>query len=619
MSWAYFTPETESDEIKLSYHIGEEEKELRILARRISPTYPVLSSFLALGNDRVERAQGYKWEDDIYSRTDYINSVSYVTTYYNSTATTEQAQQIARFVEMLHELEEAATSGNTLVMGSTQAEQYYDRTVTQPTSPQQGQVMSYGENATCEISLYSYVDYQPEPVSICLSGGLFNVRPNGEEGRSYIVNSSGQSSFYNSETPPNIAFWSVPVQMDDAINDGEHYGEIVQCLLIIVNVPGSTRPYASTLISLNAFDSSPVEDEPTTDEPEQTVTPSGWVGAWDYSSDSDSVQPVTGYDFVNRWAHGVRLYYISDTQAESFMSALWSTNLSQAFDLAFDSAVFAKNVDFIRGVICLHKLPVVVSTSGTSALSIMGYDLSSKFSGLGAFAKVSGTYGSVMQVTTQPLNLKDTYGDAVFMDWLNCRAHLRLPFIGMVPIDIRSIRGGSIYVNYNIDILTGNLIAQVFCTSSFGDKPTVLLYQGSGNCALTIPFSGNTQGAFKQLGAVAGIAGGLAAGLAERSAATMLQGLSGLSYGKNTGEYHYTATEAASMTDLTIKLIIAGDVPVIPPKQRTLEGFQAATSANVCDFIGSGFLSGVIHAEIQGATDAELAEIENAFAEGVIL
>lgn len=623
MSWARFTPGTVSDEIKFTYQIGEETKTLTIKARRITPTDPILSSTLYVNwATRSAQYEGCRWdlENGIYCRRG--NSLgsgqkSYFPLLTNFNPPEGWNTKALNFNDMLLELEQYAPSvpENLLVMSSEDGAQLYDRS---GGDKQNGQECSYPEAGTAFFTLFGETAYNPDPYTRSYNGGIFGVRPN-PEGPSYLIKAYNNTGVFETSDPPFMAFFTIPVQMDDAQNDGTHYGESVPCLLVILHTPGNIDSYLHTIISMNAFDSSPVEDEPTTDDQSQTVTPSGWVGDWDYSSESDSVQPVTGYDFVNRWAHGVRLYYISDTQAESFMSALWSTNLSQAFDLAFDSAVFAKNVDFIRGVICLHKLPVVVSTSGTSPLSIMGYDLSAKFSGLGAFAKVSGTYGSVMQVTTQPLNIKDTYGDAVFMDWINCRAHLRLPFVGMVPVDIRAIRGGSIKVSYNIDILTGNLIAQVFCTSSIGDRPTVLLYQGSGNCALPIPFSGNTQGAFKQLGAVAGIAGGLAAGIATGSAATALQGLNGLQYGRNTGEFHYTATEAASLTDLSIKLIISGDVPMIPPKQRALEGFQAAASANVCDFIGSGFLSGTIHAEILGATDAELAEIEADFSEGVIL
>lgn len=627
MSWARFTPDTISDEIKLTYQIGEDDKELTIRARRITPTEPILSSTLYVDfRTAAENYEGCRWSGDYYRRSGFTaqsGSLSYQAQLVNIYNTDQQWQQRAyHFNEMLLELDEYADTDPEckLVMSSDDASQFYDRTA--GGTKGNGQELHYaGGVGTLRLALYAETQYTPDPVTIAYNYGIFSLDPDGDPTTPTFMVKYNGSATYNSDNPPAILFFSIPVQMDDADHDGDHYGDTVQCLLICLRI-GSR--YVHTIVSLNAFESEPIEDEPTTDDQSSTVTPSGWVGAWDFSSDSDDVQAVGGYDFCNRWAHGVRLYYITDTQAEAFMQALWSMTLSQAIDLAIDSALFRSNVDFVRGVICLHKLPVVVSTSGSSALTIMGYDLSKTFSGLSSFAKVSGTYGSVIQVTTDPLQVPQTFGDAVFLDW-QCKAQIRLPFIGMVPIDIKAIRGGTIKVSYNIDVLTGNLIAQVFCRSSYGSKPQVLLYQGSGNCALPIPYSGNTEGAFKQLGAVAGIAGGIAAGVATGSTAAALGGLRGLSYGRNTAEYQYTATEAGSMTDLSIKLIITGEVPIIPPKQRELEGYQAATTAAVSSFAGSGYLSGVLHAEITdpadvfGATAEEKQEIESLFAGGVIV
>lgn len=623
--WSRFTPETISDEIKFTYELGEETKELTIRARRITPTDPILSSTLYINwSTRSARYEGCRWDLDAgiyYRRGNSLGSGnrSYLEPLTNTSPPDGWTAKAFAFNEMLMELEEYAPSipDNLLIMSSDDSSQLYNRSGVDTATKGNGQECSYPEAGTAFFTLFGETVYNPDPYTRSYNGGLFGVKPD-PEGASYLRRALNNFGVYESSDPPFMAFFSLPVQMDDEEHDGDHYGEVVQCLLIILNTPGNRHQYLHTIISINAFDSEPIEDDPTTDDPGQTVTPSGWVGAWDFSSDSDDVQPIGGHDFVNRWAHGVRLYYISDQQAESFMQALWSMNLSQAVDLAIESALFRANVDFVRGVICLHKLPVIVGTSGSSPLSIMGYDLSKTFSGLGAFAKVSGTYGSVMQVTTDELPIPQTFGDAVFLDW-QCKAQLRLPFVGMVPIDIKSIRGGSIKVSYDIDVLTGNLIAKVYCKSSYGSKPQVLLYQGSGNCALPIPYSGNTEGAFKQLGAVAGVAGGLAAGIATGSAAVALGGLRGMSYGSNTAEYQYTATEAGSMTDLSIKLIITGEVPIIPPQQRALEGYQAATTAAVSSFAGSGYLSGVIHAEIPGATDAELSEIESLFAGGVIV
>ena len=617
-----YKPLSITDRIELSYLIGEEEHKLEIKARRIAPTEPVRSKVLNTAYaTAAERYGTCGWRDDVYARLGASmgsGNRSYFSYLNNIYADADIRAALTSFNELIDELDDnlSVADINVLTVSSDDSSQFYNRSGTGQKTD--GQLLTFGSGGSCRLCFYLDTVYTPDPTTQTFLYGLSRIQP-GEESSSYILQATGfAANQYSTADPPLISFWSVPVEMDDAENDGIHYGETVQCLFVLLRLPGNLAYLLHTIISLNAFDSKPIEDDPTTDDPGQTVTPSGWVGAWDFSSDSDDVQPIGGHDFVNRWAHGVRLYYISDQQAESFMQALWSMTLSQAVDLAIESALFRANVDFVRGVICLHKLPVIVGTSGSSPLSIMGYDLSKTFAGLGSFAKVSGTYGSVMQVTTDELPIPQTFGDAVFLDW-QCKAQLRLPFVGMVPIDIKSIRGGSIKVSYDIDVLTGNLIAKVYCKSSYGSKPQVLLYQGSGNCALPIPYSGNTEGAFKQLGAVAGIAGGIASGIATGSAAVALGGMRGMSYGRNTAEYQYTATEAGSMTDLSIKLIITGEVPIIPPQQRALEGYQAATTAAVSSFAGSGYLSGVIHAEIPGATDAELSEIESLFAGGVIV
>ena len=617
-----YKPLSITDRIELSYLIGEEEHKLEIKARRIAPTEPVRSKVLNTPYATAAARYGTcGWLDDVYARLGASmgsGNRSYFAYLNNIYADADTRAALVSFNELIDELDDnlSVSDINVLTVSSDDSSQFYNRSGTGQKTD--GQILTFGAGGSCKLCFYLDTVYTPDPTTRTYLYGLSQIQP-GEDSSTYILPAQNYfANQYSTDDPPLISFWSVPVEMDDAENDGIHYGETVQCLFVLLRLPGNSSYLQHTIISLNAFDSEPIEDDPTTDDPGQTVTPSGWVGAWDFTSDSDDVQPVTGYDFCNRWAHGVRLYYISDLQAEAFMQALWSMNLSQAVDLAIESALFRQNVDFVRGVICLHKLPITVGTSGVSALSIMGYDLSKTFSGLGSFAKVAGTYGSVEQKTTAELQVPQTFGDAVFLDW-QCKAQIRLPFVGMVPIDIKAIRGGTIKVSYDIDILTGNLIAKVYCRSSYGSKPQVLLYQGSGNCALPIPYSGNTEGAFKQLGAVAGIAGGIAAGVATGSAAVALGGVRGMSYGRNTAEYQYTATEAGSMTDLSIKLIITGEVPIIPPQQRALEGYQAATTAAVSRFAGSGYLSGVIHAEIPGATDAELAEIESLFAGGVIV
>lgn len=618
----HYRPLSVSDRIDLNYTIGDEDRRLRIQARRIEPVNALRSSILYVDyRTYAERYLGCRWSDDIYRRsgTTKDGSVSYLHQLANIYADVETAAALTKINDLIDELDQDSSPGmnNVLTISSDDSSQFYDRSAGGIKAS--GQEMHYTDgDGTCRLTFYLETTYTPDPVTRAHVEGISAVKPS-PDGPDHLFRARNLNGVYTSDDPPFMSFWSVPVEMDDADHDGDHYGEVVQCLLIILHVPGYSGLYQHTIISLNSFESREIEDDPTTDDPAQTVTPAGWVGPWDYSSDSDGVQPVSGFDFVNRWAHGIRLYYISDDDAAAFMTALWDMTLSQAVDLAIESAFFRQNVDFVRGVVCLHKLPVTVSTSGTSALTIMGFDLSKKFSGLSSFSMVSDNYGSVKQIVSDPLPVPYTYGDTVFMDWDSCRAMLQLPFIGTVPIDIKAIRGGSLYVSYNIDILTGNCQCQVYGTSSVQSKPTVLLYQGSGNCALPIPFAGNSEGAFKQLGAVAGVAGGIAAAVGTGSMSPLMHSLGSMVHPHNTGSYQYQHTEAASMSNLSCRLIITGSVPLVAPMQRQIEGYRAGASAKIGAFSGTGYLQGTVHAEIQGATAVEQQQIEAMIKGGIVL
>lgn len=618
-----YKPLSITDRIELSYLIGEEEHKLEIKARRIAPTEPVRSTILNTAYATAAARYGTcGWFDDVYARLGVSmgsGNRSYFSYLNNIYADAEIRAALVSFNELIDELDDnlSVTDINVLTVSSDDSSQFYNRTGTGQKTD--GQILTFGSGGSCRLCFYLDTVYTPDPTTQTFVYGLSRIQP-GEESSTYILPATGFAvNQYSTADPPLISFWSVPVEMDDADNDGSHYGETVQCLFVLLRLPGNPIYLQHTIISLNAFESREIEDDPTTDDPGQTVTPSGWVGPWDFSSDSDGVQPVSGFDFVNRWAHGIRLYYISDDDASAFMTALWNMSLSQAVDLAIESALFRQNVDFIRGVVCLHKLPVTVSTSGTSALTIMGFDLSKKFAGLSSFSMVSDNYGSVKQIVSDPLPVPYTYGDTVFMDWDSCRAMLQLPFIGTVPIDIKAVRGGSLYVSYNIDILTGNCQCQVYGTSSVQSKPTVLLYQGSGNCALPIPFAGNSEGAFKQLGAVAGIAGGIAAAVGTGSMSPLMHSLGSMVHPHNTGSYQYQHTEAASMSNLSCRLIITGSVPLVAPMQRQIEGYRAGATSKVGAFSGTGYLQGTVHAEIQGATAAEQQQIEAMIKGGIVL
>ena len=318
------------------------------------------------------------------------------------------------------------------------------------------------------------------------------------------------------------------------------------------------------------------------------------------------------------------------------MRAVWDTTLTEYIELSLDAFINRKNTDFMKGVVFLHKLPLApwLTTSGSQHLTILGNDLSESYSGLNAFPILSQ---QTVQISSFQLTVPSTYKQT-FMDLNHAGAYVRLPFIGNVPVDIKHIRDGALYINYNIDCITGNLVAMIYAKTPKIDanhEPKwILIYQGSGNCAIPIPFSGNSEGGFRQLGTVCGIAnsamstivsgGASASSLGAVSAivsgATDVLGQLANYASTNTAEYNYVASEATSLSNLAVRLVIYGDVPVVPPKQREIVGYTASTTGLITNFKDTGMVYGTTHADkISRATDAEKREIERLFAGGVIV
>lgn len=558
----------------------------------------------------------------------------------------EMSQMLTKFANVLQDIEASfdASAENVMTISTDPNEQYYNPEIPEAQrdwgSGQTFHIMQQDPDdgtefpsGTCKLAFFTKTVYvEGTPVTIVYNSGLFDIDTvNTIPGMPCV----GQSD-YSSDNLVSLAFYTFKmVVADDNI---EINGQTREFLLMCVK-----RPYAGTssyecrfqVYSLNAFAPVYMVNPPTTNEDETTVTPSGWTGNWDYSSDEDTVLPITGHNFANRWAHGLRTYYISDNIVNALMSAVWDQTLTQTVELAIDAIINRTNTDFLKGMVFLHKVPVTLTTSGSQNLVVLGTDLSEHFSNL---SSVPVLKEQTVQITSTILEVPSTY-KKTFMDLNHAGAYVRLPFIGNVPIDIKHIRNGGIYVNYNIDVLTGNLVAQIYAktakiSAEYAPK-YILIYQGSGNCAIPIPFSGNSEGGFKQLGAVAGIAnsavsslvgtvGNAAMGNALSSVNSIIGGASSISQqifqSNNTAEYNYVTSEAASLTNLAVKLVIYGDVPVIPEKQQSILGFSARSTGKVNNYKDTGIVVGVVHADtIESATEAEKREIEAMFAGGVIV
>ena len=619
--------------IKFLYTKNEQERELEIYAKVVSTPFQLTSTALAnfLGPSSPATHNGYVWEPigekKIYCKSTGGNDN---TSYLEISQYTTQAPQVPEVTEILEAFrrwqveiqpELHSDSKHILHMSLNPDDQLHTPDETGYTQKiAQAQQIETEDGAIARISLYTETEYeQGTPITRTYNSGIWGVGLPDTGDRRLIYAQPGVGE-YNSSFQPSIGFWVIKVVHDNEAIDGNQYGITEECLFVMTNNygtnPTSSR-YQSTLLSLNIFTNEAVEDDPSSQNPQDTVTPGGWVATdgWDYTSDSDDVRAVSGHDYINKWKHGIRLYYISDNDANAFMDALWDINVLKKIEEKAQEMLFGANVDYIKGIVCLHKLPFGVAFDGTSPLTILGTELASKYSGLSAFRKIKETYGSVKQKTSEVLDVSYQYGQYTFMDWNHASAFVRLPFVGNVPIPIKYIRQGGIKVNYNIDVLTGNLIAQIFTKNYYGTQ--ILYYQGSGNCAIPIPFSGNSEGGFKQLGTMVSLAGAAATG-----SSALLGAVSGMlqQMPTNTADYTYVQSETANLMDLTVKLVVVGDIPLMPPKQQALIGYSAGCTGTISNFVGSGITYGKARPDtIPNATAAEKDEIKALFERGVIL
>lgn len=142
------------------------------------------------------------------------------------------------------------------------------------------------------------------------------------------------------------------------------------------------------------------------------------------------------------------------------------------------------------------------------------------------------------------VRLSEYWGSA--LDYApNTKVSLMLPFIGSVTLNTDEIMGRDIGVIYHIDLLSGQCVAMV--TASLVDRTPSVLYQFTGECAVSIPLTGADWSRIYSaaVGAVGtAITGGIAAGAAGAAAGGATSALAGAN-----------AAEAASNAGLAYAMI----------------------------------------------------------------
>lgn len=178
------------------------------------------------------------------------------------------------------------------------------------------------------------------------------------------------------------------------------------------------------------------------------------------------------------------------SQLNALGAYLWDSSLMETI-----KKIWMNPLDGIISLIQVYATPI---TSGAQNI-ILGY--------LDSGVSASVVSNQFVTIDCGTINVDEIKKNATdYAPYTS--AHLYLPFIGIVELNINDFMNGSISVKYKVDVYTGTCLAQVKATRT-KDMPTATtLYEFSGNCSQQIPLtSGNATGMLSAL--VAGAGAGL--------------------------------------------------------------------------------------------------------------
>lgn len=198
------------------------------------------------------------------------------------------------------------------------------------------------------------------------------------------------------------------------------------------------------------------------------------------------------------------------------------------------------------------------------------------------------------------------------------QAKIHLPYIGEMTLDINKFQGGKIAVDYNCDVISGNVCAVITCQDRNGRHREV--YTATGNAAYTLPVfsesqSGAAVGKLIGSGVMAAVTGnaagvlGAAAGALEMAAvgvphSPQIQG----SFGGNVG----------AIGNRICFLEITRPEWVETERFQELSGIPSGLSGTIAELQASGFIQvQTIETEGIAATQAECDLIEQILKSGI--
>lgn len=344
--------------------------------------------------------------------------------------------------------------------------------------------------------------------------------------------------------------------------------------------------------------------------------PGGGGGSGDIGGDTN---PDDGLPTISALDSGLlTAYNPTVTELQSLGRFLWS----DSFDITTFKKLFNDPFDTLLG---LSVVPVKPNTSGTKSIMFGNMD--------------SGVSASVVSNQWVPKDMGSITLNEVWHGALDYApstgVSIYLPFIGMRQLNVNDIMGSTIHLIYKFDVLTGSCIAQLYVNhDSQGNKSggfswnqnQGLLYEFIGQCSENIPlasqdFTNTIRAAIGGVSVAAGAAASIATGNPAIGIAALTVGAAnaGMQASTPTVERGGHLSGSASIMGYSQPfLIVERPHQCKPSRYYALRGVPSQVyTSKLSDCTGFTQITSNNNLHIAGASDSELAELQNLLVSGV--
>lgn len=340
--------------------------------------------------------------------------------------------------------------------------------------------------------------------------------------------------------------------------------------------------------------------DPTNRLPEDSKDPAtGEKDVPDQNPPTDPTPtPPIVFPTIGGEANALFTVYEPDTSAlNSLAGVLWSSNFLENL-----MKIFTNNP--MDAVISLHMLYATPSTGGNKNIKLGYLD-----TGISS-AYVDKQY---LEIDCGTVRIPEYFGDV--RDYVNSVADIYLPFVGMRHLKTQDIIGSYVTVKAGVDVFTGTVLYTINIRKTSGIDQVMYAYEG--NCAVALPLTGADKSRmFSVLGAAAtGAAAGGVGGAVAGAALSVMNGSQQADI-QRTGNF---GANAGAMGVKTPYIVVSRNIGSDANNYNLLHGYPANKTVKLNTCTGFTRVLDVKLEGLEGATDADKAEIEALLKEGVII